>query len=105
VSKDYIEERDGGYWIAATRISLDSIVYAFRRGASPESIQRSFPLLNLEQVHGAIAFYLAQRPGLDAYLQRGAKELERIRTTTRDADPKFHKKLQAARDRLPTKQP
>jgi uncharacterized protein (DUF433 family) len=104
VSKDYIEQRDGGYWIKGTRISLDSIVYAFRRGASPESIQRSFPLLMLEQVYGAITFYLAQKPEIDAYLQRGEEELERMRTDTRAADPKFHKKLDTARDRLATKQ-
>jgi hypothetical protein len=40
-----------------TRIALDSIVYAFKRGAAPESIQRTFPLLTLEQ---EIDTYLAQ---------------------------------------------
>jgi len=105
MNKDYVEQRRGGYWIAGTRISLDSIVYAFRRGASPESIQRSFPLLMLEQVYGAITFYLAQKPEIDAYLARGAEELERIRTSARDADPEFHKRLEAARNQLPIRQP
>jgi uncharacterized protein (DUF433 family) len=50
-----IEYRNGGYWIANTRISLDSIVYAFRQGHSPKSILQSFPLLTLEQIYGAIA--------------------------------------------------
>ena len=50
------------------RISLDSIVYAFKRGATPESIQRAFPLSTLEEVYGAITFYLAQAQELDAYL-------------------------------------
>ena len=27
--RDYIEQRNGGYYLAGTRISLDSIVYAF----------------------------------------------------------------------------
>ena len=26
---EYIEQRHGGYYIAGTRISLDSVVYAF----------------------------------------------------------------------------
>jgi len=56
MNKVYVEERDGGYWIAGTRVSLDSIVYAFRRGAAPESIRRSFPVLTLEEVYGAITF-------------------------------------------------
>ncbi len=39
----YVERRDGGYYIAGARISLDSIIYPFKNGASPESIPRSFP--------------------------------------------------------------
>lgn len=104
MSKDYVEQRDSGYWITDTRISLDSIVYTFRRGASPESIQRSFPLLTLEQVYGAITFYLAHQPEINTYLQRGEEEMERMRHTARDADPEFHKKLEAARNQLPARQ-
>ncbi|MGK7927200.1 MAG: hypothetical protein AB4290_18475 [Spirulina sp.] len=39
--KSYIEYRDRGYWVAGTRISLDSVVYAFQNGQSPESIKVS----------------------------------------------------------------
>jgi hypothetical protein len=35
MAKEYIEEPDGNYYVAGTRISLDSIVHAFRRGESP----------------------------------------------------------------------
>ena len=38
MAKEYIEDRDGNYYIAGTRISLDSIVHAFRRGESAETI-------------------------------------------------------------------
>ncbi|MCZ6635163.1 MAG: hypothetical protein O7G87_17325 [bacterium] len=38
MNKAYIEFRDEGYWIAGTRVSLDSIVYAFLDGQTPESI-------------------------------------------------------------------
>jgi uncharacterized protein (DUF433 family) len=44
MEKSYVEQRDGGYWITGTRIALDAIVYAFKRGAAPESIQRAFSL-------------------------------------------------------------
>ena len=64
----YVEQRDSGYWIKGTRISLDSIVHAFNRGAAPESIKNSFPLLSLEQIYGAITFYLSQEQEIDAYL-------------------------------------
>jgi uncharacterized protein (DUF433 family) len=59
---------EGNYYVAGTRISLDSIVHAFRRGESPETICQNFELLDLEQVYGAIAYYLAHKPEVDAYL-------------------------------------
>ena len=65
-AKSYIEYRQEAYWVVGTRISLDSIVYSFQRGLSPESIVQSFPLLTLEQVYGAIAFYLANHSEIDA---------------------------------------
>jgi hypothetical protein len=37
MTSGYVEQRDGGHYIA--RVSLDSIVYAFRGGESPETIQ------------------------------------------------------------------
>ena len=45
MAKDYIEQRNGGYFIAGTRVSLDSLVYAFLRGESPEGIAELFPAL------------------------------------------------------------
>ncbi len=43
-AKAYLEYRNEGYWVADTRISLDSIVYAFRNGLPPEIILQSFPI-------------------------------------------------------------
>ena len=31
---EYVELRDGGYYVAGTRVSLDAVVYAFRGGES-----------------------------------------------------------------------
>ena len=47
LTKSYIEQREAGYWVAGTRISLDSVVYSFLDGESPESIAQNFPLLSL----------------------------------------------------------
>ena len=102
VNKEYVVKRDDGYWIADTRVSLDSIVYAFRRGASPEGIQRSFPLLSLEQIYGAITFYLAHQGELNASLKQAEEEFERIRQKSRQANPELYDKLDEARKNLPT---
>ena len=66
---EYVEQRGGGYYLRGTRVSLDSVVYEFRRGAAPESILRAFPLIgSLERIYGAIAFYLAHQDEVDRYL-------------------------------------
>jgi uncharacterized protein (DUF433 family) len=100
MARDYIEKREGGYWIAGTRVSLDSVVYAFLRGAAPESIAQSFPVLSLEEVYGAIAFYLANQAELDATFADNDREFERLRQQTRKANPRMSKKLEEARQQL-----
>lgn len=100
MARDYIEKRDGGYWVAGTRVSLDSVVYAFLRGAAPESIAQSYPVLSLEEVYGAIAFYLANQVEIDALLAKNDREFEVLRKQTRDANPNLYKKLEEARQQI-----
>ena len=69
MAKEYVEKREGAYRISGTRVSLDSVVYAFLRGASPESIAQSFPALTLEEVYGATAFYRGHQGEIEAYLE------------------------------------
>ncbi len=68
MNSTYVEKRDNGYWVGSTRVSLDSIVYAFLNGQSAESIAQSFPAVTLEQVYGTITYYLAHREEIDRYL-------------------------------------
>ncbi len=100
MARDYIEKRDGGYWVAGTRVSLDSVVYAFLRGAAPEGIAQSYPVLSLEEVYGAIAFYLANQVEIDALLAKNDREFEVLRKQTRDANPNLYKKLEEARQQI-----
>jgi uncharacterized protein (DUF433 family) len=97
MSKDYVTQIDGAYRITGTRISLDSVVYAFWQGQTAEGIAQSFPLLTLEQVYGAITFYLAHRAEIDAYLEQGEAEFAALRQAAREADPLFYQKLADAR--------
>lgn len=98
MSDQYVTKlENGAYRVARTRISLDSVVYAFWRGASPESIVDSFPDLTLEQVFGAIAYYLANQSEIDAYLKEGDAEFEKLRQRAIDANPVLYRKLEEAR--------
>ena len=94
MSKQYVEKRDGGYWIKGKRISLDSVVYSFQSGQSPESINRSFRLLTLEEIYGAITFYLANQNEINDYLIQENKEIEKMREKSRENDSDWHEKME-----------
>ncbi len=93
MNKQYIEKTEGVYRLTGTRVSLDSIVYAFWRGQTAESIAQSFPVLTLEHVYGALTFYLANQSEIDAYLKAAEVEFEALRQATREQDPMFYQKL------------
>jgi uncharacterized protein (DUF433 family) len=97
MSQEYVETRDGGYYVARSRVSLDSIVYAFLAGQSAEAIGQAFPVLTLEQVYGALTFYLGHREVVDEYLAAQRTEIETKRQAARVADPMFYQKIAAAR--------
>ena len=98
MTREYVEQREGGYYVANTRVSLDSIAYAFRGGESPETIQQNFPSLTLEQVYGAIAFYLGHQPEVDASIRQGEEELHRLVPPLSQRRPEAFTRLQRARE-------
>jgi hypothetical protein len=71
----------------AHNFSLDSVVLAFLRGESPEGIAESFPALELEQIFGALTFYMANRELVDRYLKDGGREFEAMRQEARRNNP------------------
>ena len=81
--------RDGEYFVGASRVSLPSVVYRFLDGETAEAIAQSFPALSLEQVYGALAYYLAHREEIDAHLQQRRSEYEEVRLRSRQSDPMF----------------
>ncbi len=99
MAKDYIEQRNGGYYILGTRVSLDSVVYAFLRGESADGIVESFPALTLEQVFGGLAFYLANRDLVDQYLRQQKRDVDQMREESRRLNPALYKKLEDARQK------
>ena len=92
MSKDYVTQVNGAYRITGTRVSLDSVVYAFLNGVSPESMVDSFPVLTLEQVYGAITYYLAHQTEVDAYLRHGEAEFAALSQTLCERNLLLHQK-------------
>ncbi len=95
--REYVEQREGGYYVAGSRVSLGSVVYSFLRGESPESIAESFPAITLEQIFGVLTFYLANREMIDRYLQEEKADFARLREEARRNNPALYAKLEAAR--------
>lgn len=70
-SKTYVcTDEHGVMRVGNTRVPLDSIVASFEQGYTPETIQQQYPALTLEEVYGAIAWYLANASEVAQYLER-----------------------------------
>lgn len=81
-------DADGVFRVTGTPVSLDSVVVAFEHGESPESISQAYPALSLEQVYGAITYYLAHEQEVDAYLRERDQVWQRERARSeRDNAP------------------
>src|SRR6266487_1001943 len=63
-------DEHGAMRIGNSRVLLDSIVAGFEQGHSPETLQQQYPALSLEEVYGAITYYLAHTDEVHTYLKR-----------------------------------
>jgi len=62
-----------------TRVPLDTVVYTFNQGASPEEIVMSYPTLDLGDVYAVVNYYLHNRAEVDAYITQREAEAARIK--------------------------
>ena len=99
----YIVERNGGLYVAGSRVSLDSVVIHFQEGASPERIVESFPALKLSQVYGAIAYYLENEVKVREYVAEVEREFQRSVPPLSQTNPDLFARLQAARQKMDSK--
>jgi uncharacterized protein (DUF433 family) len=60
----------GAIRIRGTRVLLDTIVTAFRAGATAEEIAQKFPTVALADVYQLIAHYLNHTAEVEAYLSQ-----------------------------------
>ncbi len=62
-------DADGVVRVRKTRVTLDTIVYAFCEGATAEEIVQQYPSLRLGDVYAVIAYYLQRQTEVDSYLR------------------------------------
>ena len=72
-------EVDGVVRVGETRVTLDTIVAAFREGATAEEIVYQYPSLDLADVYFVIGYYLQRRSDVEAYLRRRQQQSDQVR--------------------------
>ena len=98
MEKNYVAKTDGGYRIADSRVSLDSVVCDFLSGLSPEGIADNYDTLTLEQVFGAVTYYLAHQAEVDDHIRRNREKFEELRARSRSSHPLLYRKLEDAQE-------
>ena len=96
MDRDFVEQRDESFYLVGSRVPLACIVREFQDGQSPEAIRSAFPTLTLEQVYGAITFYLGHRAEVDEDIATRERE-ENAFSETHPAPVDLKEKLDRAR--------
>lgn len=99
MNREFVERRDGSFYLAGSRVPLAHLVREFQHGELPEAIRSHYPTLTLEQVYGAITFYLGSKEEVEA----DVAERERVEdefTDTHPAPADLKQKLERARQQL-----
>jgi uncharacterized protein (DUF433 family) len=72
-------DADGVVRVGGTRVTLDTVVAAFKDGATAEEIVYQYPSLNLADVYSVVGYYLQRRSDVEAYLRRRKQEGDKVR--------------------------
>jgi uncharacterized protein (DUF433 family) len=72
-------DADGVVRVGGTRVTLDTVVAAFKDGATAEEIVYQYPSLNLADVYSVVGYYLQHRSDVEAYLRQRQQEMGKVR--------------------------
>ncbi len=72
-------DADGVVRVAGTRVTLDTVLAAYRQGSTPEQIAEDYSSLETADVYAVITYYLRHRDDVDAYLEERSQRAEEVR--------------------------
>ncbi len=72
-------DEDGVMRVGQTRVPIDTVVFSFNEGASPEEIVLRYPTLELADVYAVIAYYLKHKAEIESYLREREERAARVR--------------------------
>lgn len=81
------EDADGVIRVGGTRVTLDTLVAAYRQGSTAEQIAEDYSSLHIADVYAAIAYYLRHREEVEEYLVRRRRLAEAVRGELRERFP------------------
>jgi len=88
-------DADGVVRVGATRVTLDTLIAAFKDGGTAEEIVSQYPTLQLADVYSVIAYYLRRSDEVEEYLRQRLNRAKAVRDLNESRfDPK------GIRDRL-----
>jgi uncharacterized protein (DUF433 family) len=99
LSVPLVVTKSGPIRIKDSRVSLDSIVYQFNHGATPEQIAQSFPAVPLADIYAVVAFYLRNRAAVDEYIEQQEVEGDRVQQRI-ESDPRQQVAAGELRERI-----
>lgn len=72
-------DKNGVVKVGGTRVTLDTVVKAFIRGATAEEIAQQYPSLALSDIYATISYYLQNRKEVDKYLGKRKKQAQAVK--------------------------
>jgi uncharacterized protein (DUF433 family) len=69
---------EGVIRVSNTRVTLDTLVFAFNQGHTAEEIAQQYPTVPLADVYSVIGYYLHNRNEIDSYLEKRQEEAQKI---------------------------
>lgn len=96
-------DADGVYRVGGTRVTLETVVVAFRDGATPEEIVDQYPAIGLEHAYAVISYYLRHQPDIDSYIAERDEAAARTRADAERACPQHGIRARLMARRSPTR--
>lgn len=74
-----VRDDAGRLMVPGTRISLDVLIAAFKRGKTPEAIHEGYETVALADVYAIFAYYLRHRTEVESYLAEQQRRGDEVR--------------------------
>ena len=63
-----LRQDHGALRVGRSNVTLESVLWAFKQGATPEQIVDQFPTITLADAYEVVGYYLRNRAQVDVYL-------------------------------------